>query len=112
MSRFVRKGENGVLYSPNGYQCLEKLYDLEDIEEQLCCPLDVFFKILKEKRYYFEIDGKVYYNENCYINNVSVNIGFISISVTNEELRNKHIFDVKLFFKDYKKTWWLKENRE
>ena len=32
MSRFIKKGDNGVLYSANGYQCLEKLYDLEDIE--------------------------------------------------------------------------------
>lgn len=114
-SDFLGYENNGLILSKEGqlvFDLLEKINKYKSIEEELGCDLDVFFKILKEKRYYFEIDGKVYYNENCYINNVSVNIGFISISVTNEELRNKHIFDVKLFFKDYKINWWLKENLE
>ena len=34
MSRFVRKTEDGTLYSYNGYQCLEKLYALEDLLEK------------------------------------------------------------------------------
>lgn len=93
-------------------QIYRKLYKLEELEEQLGCPLEVFFKILKERNYYFEYNGKVYYNKKCYINTVNLDDGFISLSVGNEELRNKYIFDVKLFFNEHKKTWWLSETKE
>ena len=89
-----------------------KLDKLEDLEEQLGCPLEVFFKILKKRNYYFEYNGKVYYNKKCYINTVNLDDGFISVSVSNEELRNKYIFDVKLFFNEHKNTWWLSETKE
>ena len=90
------------------YQNAQKYIELTD---ELGCPLEVFYELLKERNYYFEYNEKVYYNKNCYINTVNVNDGFISVSVGNEELRKKYIFDVKLYFKDYKKTWWLKEDR-
>lgn len=92
---------------------LQELVDkMKPIEEDLGCPLEVVFKILKERNYYFEYNGKVYYNKKCYINTVNVNDGFISVSVSNEELRNKYIFDVKLFFNEHKKTWWLSKTKE
>ena len=59
MNRFVRKCENGILYSPNGYQCLEKLYDLEDVEQSVGCPLDVVFKLIGS---HIILDG-----EPCYV---------------------------------------------
>ena len=84
----------------------------DKLSSDLGCPLEVFFKILKARNYYFEYNGKVYYNKKCYINTVNVDDGFISVSVSNKELRNKYIFDVKLFFNEHKKTWWLSETKE
>ena len=85
--------------------CVDKLGKLEDLEEELGCPLDVVFKALIEgihiqtefldltikdfilkPRLYFSNDFKCYCLETGYGANM-----------------------IKL--KDYQKTWWLKGER-
>lgn len=95
MSRLVKQNENGTLYSANGYQCLEKLKHLEDLEDELGCPLDVVFKALK----YGIIDEE---NEDRDIMIVHSKQGYWFREFS-EDLP-------KLWVKDYKQTWWLKED--
>lgn len=121
MNRFVKQSENGTLYSTNGYQCLEKLKNLEDIEQELGCSLDVVFKAIE--------DGIVIIGDiNQY--------GAMTLWLDNKPLEalvgEKHSFEEPILIKykewcfdvhsgsysgcvalkDYKKTWWLKENLE
>ena len=102
MGRFVKKGENGVLYSPNGYQCLQKLYALEDIEGELRCPLEVVFKALKGINYENEFGDfcrcqrpRLYYSDDlkCWCWELFFG-GYV------------------LPLKDHKKTWWLSKTKE
>lgn len=68
MSRLVKQNENETLYSENGYQCLEKLKTLEDLEDELGCPIDVLFKALKDDTIRYKewiCEGiSLYYNGN------------------------------------------------
>ncbi len=75
-----------------------KLGKLEDLEEQIGCPLDILVRALK--------DG-VYYNEN-FDNPVLV------LNEDNFEENNFRLIVIgtTLYLKDYKKTWCLKEDKE
>lgn len=80
-------------------QAIQKLGKLEDLEEQLGCPIDVVFKALN--------DG-IYYGDNAnWMMWVAVDLhinleGEYVLYFSDEEY---------LLTKDYKKTWWLKEDR-
>jgi len=84
-----------------------KLYDeldtktliIDELEEQVECPLDIVFKALTNGDYYGE------------------NADWMSWSAVDlhQNLEGDYVlytFDEQcLFTKDYKKTWWLKEDR-
>ena len=74
-----------------------KLGKLEDLEDELGCPLDVVFKAIKygvRTKFLDRLNNvSLYYNEEY------------SLVVFNDFGSNVY---VKL--KDYKKTWWLKED--
>ena len=139
--RCVEKPYATRLYGAIGKACndidyLEKVYNklgkLEDLEEQLGCPLEVVFKVLKQNKIYvanayccgagevYEIDNNVIYNlfKPAFTECENPEDYF-------EEFANKWClyfeYDldgnnytweewlVKL--SDYKKTWWLKEDK-
>lgn len=75
-----------------------KYRKIKDIEEQLGCPLDVLFKALKQG-YIFTKFGKRYIeniNYGCYGEKLLIRFSTETIDYHCE---------------DYKKTWWLKENK-
>ena len=81
-----------------------KLGKLEDLEEELGCPLEVFVNIFKY--------GVIVFDDNYEAN------GFSEWTERNIEIdiQNK-CFSVYCvgtwYFKDYKKTWWIKgDNNE
>jgi hypothetical protein len=92
------KGEKYIIGSDgvtSKQMCLNKLGKLEDLEEQIGCPLDVVVKALKQD-YFYTKSGKhsrlefgTYGFEWCIC----------------YELRTQ------IRVADYKKTWWLKEDK-
>ena len=90
--------ENLASYS----ECVEKLGKLEDIEEQLGCPLEIISK-LRKANYIYRDDG--------------LSFCFIGIDFNDEDkliLYNDDEWDTftsYLRLADYKKTWWLKEDK-
>ena len=113
MSRFVKKGENGILYSANGYQCLEKLYALEELEQDLGCPLEVLFKLgeLEKNGETIFIKGETPSEFETYETD-DFQIDFshkrIIVFVEKTDWTDTRVF----YFKDHKKTWWLSESKE
>ena len=110
MSRLTIK--NGNYYcSPDSETSLKPVYDklgkLEDIEEQLGCPLEVVFKALMNGAYLEIIGNKVSDNDMVYHKNISINSSEIILQRTNNSCIVIHR---KLT--DYKKTWWLSETKE
>ena len=94
MSRLTKKGTRMV----NDFREADwynKLSNLEDIEDELGCPLDVVFRALKNGI----IDEE---NEDRDIMLVHSKKGYWFREFS-EDLP-------KLWLKDYKKTWWLKED--
>lgn len=93
-------------YKTKDNYSIDKLGKLEDLEEELGCPLEVVFKALKE--------------------GVKVNMEFLDIDITDDILRPRLYYSddfqcyglsiqswgyfVKL--KDYQKTWWIKGDKE
>lgn len=90
--------------------CIHKLGELEDLEEELGCPLEVVFKALKE--------NISFQREDIITKEVHILEGFDSYIIYNKgrkryELhttfkvgRSNWIADLDL--QDYGKTWWLK----
>lgn len=82
-------------------QMLYKLGRLEDLEEQLGCPLEVLSKVIENG----------FYDNYCYIPPSRI----LRIDIFNKEILKMYYdeatscFSVKLT--DYKKTWWLKEDK-
>ncbi len=109
--RCVEKPYATRLYGAIGKPCndidyLEKVYNklgqLEDLEEELGCQLEVIKK-LRKANYIYRDDG--------------VGFGFIGINFNDEDkliLYNDdecNTFTSDLRLADYKKTWWLKEDK-
>lgn len=124
MSRLTRKVkyEGETLYgSPIGTKCddfdqLQNIYNklgkIEDIEAELGCPLEVVFKALMKGFYLKTIKGNI---EHLYFDDISIyyetfykweNESYIIDEVC--MVIGSYYDKVKL--KDYKKTWWLKED--
>lgn len=97
----------------------DKLGQLEDLEEQLGCPLDMILNLIKNSNtldehcrtqdIYFDYKGKLI--SGSFIR-LEYNDEFI-INVETTEKFDSHydVDDYDLKVKDYKKTWWLKEDK-
>ncbi len=96
-----------------------KLGKLEDLEDELGCPLEIVLNLIKnsnklDEHYHtqdiwFEYEGQVIYGS-------FLRLGFEDnkfVFYVEANLPNS-IYDIEttiLYVKDYKKTWWLKEDK-
>lgn len=89
-------------WTVNIQNCINKLGKLEDLEEELGCPLEVVFKALKEGIYCVDYDNQ----------EIRKFITPLCLNTTSKQLywygNNIGFPDLK----DYKKTWWLKGERD
>ena len=109
MSRITNKSNNNSGYvlsnkedfTENSYQAIQKLGKLEDLEEQIGCPLEKLIKFSTQLTVY-TIYG-IHTNEI-----VLIDFSLNRIHITkNRDLNNIYT----LYISDYKKTWWLKEDK-
>ena len=96
MSRFTKYDEKQKQYIRlvSRLAVDNKLGKLEDLEEQLGCPLDVVFKAIKNGIY----DKKGFHYT------VILDLDFLRAYPLD-------LFDEKWQLSDYQKTWWLKEDK-
>ena len=105
MSRLTKKINEGFYVSnaPCTDDLKYKLGKLEDLEDELCCPLDVVFKALKDGIYH-EFGELLYDGENLKLHYIKKQgWGLYPIICDYDEAEG-------FYLKDYKKTWWLKED--
>jgi len=105
MSRLTKKIDEGFYVSnaPCTDDLKYKLGKLEDLEDELGCPLDVVFKALKNG-IYEEFGDLLYDGENLKLHHIKKQgWGLYPIICDYDEAE-------AFFLKDYKKTWWLKED--
>ena len=104
MSRLTKEKEKYFGNLTQGMKIYNKLFDIEDLEEELGIDLPILFKA---KKVYFK------YNEE----DINIKKSYkVCFDITNSCLiAYEGIFDdfgTWLELKDYKKTWWLKEDLE
>ena len=96
MSRFTKydKKQKQYIRLVSSLAVDNKLGKLEDLEEQLGCPLDVVFEAIKNGIY----DKKGFHYT------VILDLDFLRAYPLD-------LFDEKWQWSDYQKTWWLKEDK-
>ena len=79
-------------------RCVDKLGRLEDLEEELGCPLEVLVKALTEGIYCVDYDDQKIkkFHPNLCFNSTSKQLYWYGNVIGYPDL------------KDYQKTWWLK----
>jgi hypothetical protein len=81
-------------------QVVHELLGYKQLEERLGCPLDVYVKIRQ---------GMV---ENVYIQRFKMEKMWIGLPITsNGFCAISGLLQQACFWKDYQKTWWLKEDK-
>lgn len=98
--RLTKKvGENYCSQSGDFWDLYNKLGQLEDLEEELGCPLEVIFKALTNGVYYEDVANCMKYM----VVDLHLNLeGEYVLYFDDEEY---------LLTKNYKKTWWLKKDK-
>ena len=98
MSRLTEKVKNTEDYirlaTKDKQEFINKLGELEDLEEQLGCPFLVVFEAIK---------NGIYDKEGFYYT-VILDLDFLRAYPLD-------LFDEKWQLSDYQKTWWLKEDK-
>lgn len=99
MNRLTKKiGDNYCSQAGDFYDLYNKLGKLEDLEEEVGCPLEVLGKVIK--------------NEYVVVEDKKGELIFKLAIIKNEKIwikwKGKECY---LPIEDYKKTWWLKEDK-
>lgn len=100
MNRLTKKDtyiNNLTITKKELFDCYEKLEKIENIEEEIGCPLNIVFKALKEEKIYFE-------NGTYSTDFVLQRTPAWAFAIYDNLINNKEI----VIIKDYGKTWWLK----
>lgn len=105
MNRITKNVGNDYTYKNRYNQAYHKLGKLEDIEEELECPLDFI-----TTPYYISGIRKIWYHKKwC---EVVIIVAYEEATRPYMEIRCSDYKNLKMvFLDDYKKTWWLKEDR-
>ena len=85
---------------------INKLGKIEDLEEEIGCPLEALFNALKNGVYAREDDSQFYKYEMQQVRGICRN-GLICISKNAPYPE----CDFTLLYINYKKTWWLKADK-
>ena len=111
-----KQDERGYCYIMEG-QIVQKLGRLEDLEEQLGCPLDVYVKIqlgLVDKVYikWYKTTDVKWHNGEADIIQEEVTMPFTITRVDKKYFRYQAILGKEdMPFSNYGKEFWLKEDR-
>ena len=81
--------------APTYKEIYTKLGKIEDLEDELGCPLDVVFKTLKEG---ILVNEKKWWLPSCQLAYMKIDNEYVFVC-------DNYVYNLK----DYCKTWWLKE---
>ena len=115
---YYRKDADTIMFnSETDYNAIQKLGKLEDIEEELGCPLEVLIRgFIDSNKLNDDLDYKqkimVYNCNGKLIEGFEMELSggeYIDIAVDGEDNNNDYdIETITVKIKDYGKTWWLK----
>jgi len=114
MSRLTTKISDGFYVADHAHNTDEVTHKLgvtEDLEEQLGCPLECMvavFKAMQQDYIYCDIGNGMYKLHNFRLDYVDL---ADDVYFTRSEYHYVLDDDCCIFVKDYKKTWWLREDK-
>ena len=73
----------------------------EDLEEQIGCPLEVIDKALKNGIWYEDVANRM----------THIGVGLDTANYDCEYILREYNNETRFLPRNYKKTWWLKEDR-
>lgn len=92
----------------------KKAQKYDQLTEQLGCPVEVYVKLtLSRELFWLKDNGEIVKNSYNYIDDITINEKEKSFAVIDYEYDDDWGGGVvweTLYFKDYGKTWWLKED--
>lgn len=86
------------------FDAVDKLGKLEDLEEEIGCPLEVYVKLIQDTAI-FDAKNRLYYVKVIVDNCGSYVVNTIWFNKQGEEI--EHSF----YLRDYKKLFWLKKDK-
>ena len=95
----VSGGYNAV--DTDEYACVVKLGKLEDFEEELGCPLEVVVKAIQNGIWYEDVANRM----------THIGVGLDTANYDCEYLLREYDNTIRFLPRNYKKTWWLKEDK-
>lgn len=111
MTRLTKKvGDNYCSQSGDFYDLYNKLGKLEDLEEEIGCPLEVLFKLAKQRHFYYEENEELHLI-NCFDIELFNNKIYFDSNWIDHDIELGDFGTIELPFKDYGITWWLKKDR-
>lgn len=88
---------------------IDKLGELEDLEEELGCPLGVVAHLVMDKPFYYEDENGDLHKIDCY---ELCNKGLIFyMSWKDVDIYLGENGDIEIPLSDYKESFWLKEDK-
>lgn len=104
---------NKFEYGKGKQEILNKLGKLEDLEEQLGCPLEVVGRLLLHKeRYIYIVEKSKLTDEDFMGKHKVVGVSEFGVCILTTNCICILKTEPKYYeWKDYKKTWWLREDK-
>lgn len=78
-----------------------KLGELEDLEEQIGCPLEVVFRALTIGIWYEDVANRM----------THIGVGLDTANYDGEYILREYNDETRFLPRNYKKTWWLKKDK-
>lgn len=104
---FIERKKEEIIKNPDVKEIYRKLAKYENLEEELGCPLEVVVKALRDGVYCLNSDGTTRWILRGMVIHTKDSIGFGFL-----DEREIYTDEPELFlWKDYKKTWFLREDR-
>lgn len=94
----IEKGNYGRITSDMIYK---KLGQLEDLEEELGCPLEVIFKALTIGIWYEDVANRM----------THIGVGLDTANYDCEYILREYNNETSFLSRNYKKTWWLRKDK-
>ena len=116
MSRLTKKIENPQymndydLLCSHNYTAINKLGQLEDLEEELGCSLEVLFKLVKQDRFYYEQNDELHLIV-CFEIELRNGKIYFDESWLDHDFELGDFGTIELPLSQYGKTFWLREDK-
>ena len=114
LNRYVRKDDNDLYISKDTFKPLEEELKYADkchnLEEDLGCPLEILFKLVKQNKFYYEQDDELHLIV-CFEIELRNGKIYFDESWLDHDIELGDFGTIELPLSDYKKLFWLKEDR-